>query len=61
MKKWDDLVEETMTSEAIVRSDSRAEIMIAQIRSKASAKEEARRKNDRDASHDGSVVPLQFP
>ena len=61
MKKWDDLVEETMTLEAIARSDARAKTMIAQINSKAATKEEARRINNRDVSHEEPAVPLQFP
>ena len=61
MKKWDDLVEETMTPEAIVRSDARAKTMIAQIHDETAVKEEARRMNDRNVSHEKPSVPLQFP
>ena len=46
MKKWDDLVEETMTPEAIARSDARAKTMIAQIHRETAAKEEARRSQE---------------
>ena len=42
MKKWDDLVKETMTQEAITRSDERAEAMIALIHNDATVKKEAR-------------------
>ena len=43
MKKWDDLVEETMTLEAISRSDARAKAIIAQIHSETAVKKEAKR------------------
>jgi len=45
MKKWDDLLEETMTPEAIIRSNARAEAMIAQIHNETATKQEKRRIN----------------
>ena len=61
MKKWDDLIEETMTPEAIARSDARAKTMIAQIHRETADKEEAKRKNDLHVVLEKPVVPLQFP
>jgi len=48
MKKWDDLVEETMTPEAIARSNACAEAMIAQIHKEA---KEAAIKNINSTRH----------
>ena len=58
MKKWDDLVEETMTPEAIARSDVRAKTLIALIHRETAAKDEAMRKNNRHVTLEKSAVPL---
>ena len=61
MKKWDDLVEETMTPEAIARSDARAKALIAQIHREAATKEEAKLNNNRHFTDEKTAVSLQYP
>ena len=61
MKKWDDLVEETMTPEAIARSDARAKTLIAQIHREAAAKEEVKLNGNRHFTGEKTAVSLQYP